>query len=151
MAGEKAAAGERAKVIPLHGNSGRAGAGPRRRPAPKPEAPAEYRGVFAPIRTNVKGIEVCELLPMHAKIADKFAIVRSIQHEFADHGGMSANERANQFVLESYRGGGPTADGVHLLGPLAKKVVRIAPPLVIAPYEASVAVKLLLAAAERMA
>ncbi len=53
----------------------------------KPEAPAEYRGVFAPIRTNVKGIEVCELLPMHAKIADKFAIVRSIQHEFSDHGG----------------------------------------------------------------
>jgi hypothetical protein len=53
----------------------------------KPDAPAEYRGVFAPIRTNVKGIEVCELLPMHAKIADKFAIVRSIQHDFADHGG----------------------------------------------------------------
>jgi hypothetical protein len=53
----------------------------------KPDAPAEYRGVFAPIRTNVKGIEVCELLPMHAKVADKFAIVRSIQHEFADHGG----------------------------------------------------------------
>lgn len=53
----------------------------------KPEAPAEYRGDFRPIRTNVSGIEVCELLPMHAKIADKFAIVRSLHHEFADHGG----------------------------------------------------------------
>ena len=41
----------------------------------KPEAPSEYRGDFRPIKTNVKGIEVCELLPMHAKIADKFAIV----------------------------------------------------------------------------
>lgn len=53
----------------------------------KPEAPQEYRGVFRPIKTNVKGIEVCELLPMHAKIADKFSIIRSIHHEFADHGG----------------------------------------------------------------
>lgn len=53
----------------------------------KPGAPIEYRGVFNPIRTNVSGIEVCELLPMHAKIADKFTIIRSIQHEFADHGG----------------------------------------------------------------
>ena len=53
----------------------------------KPDAPAEYRGVFSPIRTNVSGIEVCELLPMHAKIADKFAVVRSLHHEFSDHGG----------------------------------------------------------------
>lgn len=53
----------------------------------KPDAPSEYRGVFGPIRTNVPGIEVCELLPMHAKIADKFAIVRSLHHDFADHGG----------------------------------------------------------------
>ncbi len=53
----------------------------------KPEAPSEYRGEFRPIRTNVPGIEVCEHLPMHAKIADKFAVIRSIHHEFADHGG----------------------------------------------------------------
>jgi hypothetical protein len=53
----------------------------------KPDAPAEYRGAFRPIKTNVPGIEVCELLPMHAKIADKFTIVRSIAHSFADHGG----------------------------------------------------------------
>jgi len=53
----------------------------------KPEAPSEYRGDFRPIRTNVKGIEVCEYLPMHAKIADKFAVIRSCHHEFADHGG----------------------------------------------------------------
>lgn len=53
----------------------------------KPDAPSEYRGVFSPVKTNVSGIEVCELLPNHAKIADKFAIVRSIHHEFADHGG----------------------------------------------------------------
>ncbi|MCP5539724.1 MAG: DUF1501 domain-containing protein [Akkermansiaceae bacterium] len=53
----------------------------------KPEAPMEYRGDFRPMKTKVPGIEVCELLPRHAKIADKFAIIRSIHHEFADHGG----------------------------------------------------------------
>lgn len=53
----------------------------------KPGAPIEYRGIFNPIRTNVPGIEVCELFPRHAKIADKFAVIRSIHHEFSDHGG----------------------------------------------------------------
>ena len=53
----------------------------------KPDAPEDYRGEFRPIKTNVSGIEVCELLPLHAKIADKYNIVRSICHDFADHGG----------------------------------------------------------------
>jgi hypothetical protein len=45
----------------------------------KPDAPAEYRGEFRPIKTNVSGIEVCELLPLHAKIADKFSIIRNMR------------------------------------------------------------------------
>jgi hypothetical protein len=53
----------------------------------KPDAPKEYRGAFAPIRTNVPGIDVCELLPRHAAMADRFTLVRSIAHKFADHGG----------------------------------------------------------------
>jgi hypothetical protein len=53
----------------------------------KPDAPAEYRGDFRPIRTTVPGLDVCELLPRHARVADKFALVRSIAHTFADHGG----------------------------------------------------------------
>lgn len=53
----------------------------------KPDAPVEYRGDFRPIRTNVPGMEVCELLPLHAKCADKYTIVRSVCHDFADHGG----------------------------------------------------------------
>src|SRR5262245_29050338 len=35
----------------------------------KPDAPSEYRGEFRPIRTNVPGIDVCELLPLHARVA----------------------------------------------------------------------------------
>ena len=53
----------------------------------KPDAPRDYRGEFSPIETNVPGIEVCELLPMHAQIADRYNIIRSIQHNFSDHGG----------------------------------------------------------------
>lgn len=53
----------------------------------KPNAPAEYRGDFRPVRTNVPGIDVCEHLPLHTRIADKFTIIRSIAHNFADHGG----------------------------------------------------------------
>ncbi|MCA9051807.1 MAG: DUF1501 domain-containing protein, partial [Planctomycetaceae bacterium] len=53
----------------------------------KPNAPVEYRGEFQPISTNVPGIDVCELLPKHTSVADRFTLIRSIQHEFADHGG----------------------------------------------------------------
>jgi Protein of unknown function (DUF1501) len=53
----------------------------------KPEAPVEFRGDFRPMRTNVPGVEICELFPRQAKIADKFTIIRSVCHDFADHGG----------------------------------------------------------------
>src|SRR5262245_49361084 len=53
----------------------------------KPEQPLEIRGDFRPISTNVSGIQICELFPRQAKIADKFNIIRSVCHDFADHGG----------------------------------------------------------------
>jgi len=45
----------------------------------KPEAPREYRGEFRPIATNVPGMEICELMPMQARIADRFTILRGYQ------------------------------------------------------------------------
>lgn len=51
----------------------------------KPEAPAEYRGIWTPIKTNVPGMEVTELFPLQAKIADKFSVVRSLHHDTGDH------------------------------------------------------------------
>jgi hypothetical protein len=53
----------------------------------KPEAPEDYRGAFRPIKTNVPGIDICEHLPMLARRADKYTLIRSIAHDFADHGG----------------------------------------------------------------
>jgi len=51
----------------------------------KPEAPAEYRGEFRPIRTNVPGIALCEHLPLLARLADKFALIRSCHHNSPGH------------------------------------------------------------------
>jgi len=47
---------------------------------PKPNAPAEVRGPFQPIRTNAPGIQVSEILPRISKHADKFSLVRSLYH-----------------------------------------------------------------------
>jgi hypothetical protein len=52
---------------------------------PKPEAPEEIRGKFAPIKTNVPGIEISEHLPKLAQCADKYAIVRGVSHTLAAH------------------------------------------------------------------
>ena len=55
----------------------------------KPDLPAEYRGEFQPIDTNVPGMQICELMPQQARIADKFAVIRGVEfvhlhsgHEF---------------------------------------------------------------------
>lgn len=51
----------------------------------KPDAPAETRGEFTPIKTNVPGIEICEHLPLVARQMDKIALVRSLYHGFGCH------------------------------------------------------------------
>lgn len=47
---------------------------------PKPDAPAEVRGPFGAIATRAPGVRISELLPIHAEVADKFAILRSLAH-----------------------------------------------------------------------
>lgn len=59
----------------------------------KPDAPAEFRGEFRQIDTNVSGIRVCEHLPRSARQMDKFSLVRSFRHHNSDHG------RADHYVL----------------------------------------------------
>ena len=49
----------------------------------KPDAPAEIRGPFKPISTASPEIQISEILPLHAKIADKFSLVRSCHHNGA--------------------------------------------------------------------
>jgi 4-aminobutyrate aminotransferase-like enzyme len=61
--------------------------------------------------------------------------------EMRDHAGKTAADWANTAVLACYQGEGNL--GIHLLGPLAKKVVRIAPPLVITESEARESMELM--------
>ena len=51
----------------------------------KPDAPVEYRGEFKPIKTNVPGFDICELMPLQAKIADKLAIIRNVKFQQQGH------------------------------------------------------------------
>jgi uncharacterized protein (DUF1501 family) len=47
---------------------------------PKPDAPAEIRGPFGSIATSATGVRISELLPQHAKVADRFVVLRSLVH-----------------------------------------------------------------------
>ena len=63
----------------------------------KPDAPAEYRGEFKPIKTNVPGFDISEHLALQAKIMDKVSVVRSATHTNAGHG------MASQWMLTGYQ------------------------------------------------
>src|SRR5689334_12323772 len=63
----------------------------------KPSAPAEIRGEFKPIKTNVPGIQISEHLPHQAGIMDKLAILRSAYHTNAGHG------MGSQWMLTGYQ------------------------------------------------
>jgi hypothetical protein len=52
----------------------------------KPDAPAEFRGEFRPVPTNVPGTWIGEHLPRHAPLMDKMSVVRSVTHTNAGHG-----------------------------------------------------------------
>jgi hypothetical protein len=80
----------------------------------KPDAPAEFRGEFRPIRTRVPGFDICEHLPLQARIADKLALVRTVQfvepmqHELEEvYTGFPKSARRPAFgsVISRYRGG----------------------------------------------
>jgi uncharacterized protein (DUF1501 family) len=74
---------------------------------PKPEAPAEIRGSFQPIATNVPGVRICELLPRTARLADKLCIVRSMSTGDPNH------ESSGYWVNTGYRYRGANMRAVH--------------------------------------
>jgi hypothetical protein len=51
----------------------------------KPDAPAEIRGTFRPVATSVTGVRISEHLPRMARLADRFALVRSVSHPNGNH------------------------------------------------------------------
>jgi acetylornithine/succinyldiaminopimelate/putrescine aminotransferase len=102
------------------------------------------RDVLGPCRRSSaiieEGLVRLKELPFVAHVrGEKGGMVWGL--EMRDHAGRSAAEWANAAVLACYLGDG--GDGIHLLGPLAKKVIRIAPPLVITEEEARTAMALM--------
>ena len=59
----------------------------------KPDAPMEFRGEFKPIQTNVPGVQICEHLPLQARMWDKLAVVRSL---------VSVDEHSDSLVMTGY-------------------------------------------------
>jgi hypothetical protein len=51
----------------------------------KPDTPPEFRGIYRPMRTNVPGIDICEMLPRMAPHMDKVTLVRTVRHEMRNH------------------------------------------------------------------
>jgi 4-aminobutyrate aminotransferase-like enzyme len=64
--------------------------------------------------------------------------------EFREYANRSAADWANASVLACYRGEDGKGDGIHLMGPLARKVLRIAPPLVLTEEQAREVMALML-------
>lgn len=65
----------------------------------KPDAPSEIRGEFKPISTNLPGLQICEHMPLLAKMADKYAVIRSLvgaRGEHSSHVCMSGYDMAAQ-------------------------------------------------------
>ena len=77
---------------------------------PKPDSPVEFRGPFSPIATNVVGTRICELFPQMAKLADRYAILRSLHTGSNDHG------VAGTIGLTGSIGGGVGLDGKPIAG-----------------------------------
>lgn len=107
---------------------------------PKPLAGDGVRGPFQPIDTNVPGIQVTELLPRMARMADKLAIIRSVNHSQASHNaGMYWTTVGRPYRIDSTLINPSSADHPclgTLVGWLARKDGYNAgvPPYVIAPY-----------------
>jgi hypothetical protein len=74
---------------------------------PKPDAPVEYRGEFGTIGTNVPGIRLGDMLPLSAKMQDKWSIVRSLHHHDAGH------STGDQICFTGYNSGPAPDTNIH--------------------------------------
>jgi len=79
----------------------------------KPDAPAEFRGEFNPIATNVPGVQICEHFPLQAKMWDKLACVRSV---------VSIDEHSDSLVMTGWGQGMNRGVGHPSFGSVVSKL-----------------------------
>ena len=79
----------------------------------KPDAPKEFRGEFKPIDTNVPGVQICEHMPLQAKMWDKLAVVRSV---------VSIDEHSDSLVMTGWGDGANRNVGHPSFGSVVSKL-----------------------------
>src|SRR5262245_16785540 len=96
----------------------------------KPEAPDTVRGPFRPIKTNVAGIDLCEHFPLMARMADRYALVRSVYHKAAP-----IHETGHQMMQTGYlfRGGQEYPHYGSVVSQLRGRTASGLPPFVVLP------------------
>jgi hypothetical protein len=92
----------------------------------KMDAPSEIRGEFKPISTNIPGIQICEHLPMMARMMDKMTIIRSIVGAADDHDAFQC--MTGHLVRNQPPGGWPALGSV--VSKLQGAVNKSVPPFV---------------------
>jgi hypothetical protein len=95
----------------------------------KPDAPSGIRGPFRPIPTNVPGVQISEIFPRMARLADKYALLRSVHYE-----GVAVHDAGHQ-VLQTGRLFEPGLEHPHVgcVVGYAKGPNRGMPPHVVLP------------------
>ena len=99
----------------------------------KPDAPAEVRGEFSPIDTNLPGFQICELFPRMSRMMDKFAVIRSLVGSEGRHAAFQC--QTGWPVSNQPQGGWPSLGSAtaRLLGPAHPQVpafVGLAPKMI---------------------
>jgi hypothetical protein len=89
---------------------------------PKPLAPLEIRGEFRSIPTAVPGTRLCEHLPRLARLADHYALLRSMSHDDVDHGSASYLALTGQFHPRKSSNPPPAATDAPTYGAVVKRV-----------------------------
>src|SRR5262249_22425310 len=84
----------------------------------KPDAPAEYRGPFKPIRTRLPGVQICEHMPLQAQLLDRVALLRGVCSVENDH-----------FLSEVYTGLPRTAGKRPAFGSAISRLTSTRSPL----------------------
>jgi hypothetical protein len=89
---------------------------------PKPDAPAEVRGEFHAVPTTVTGTRISEHLPRLARVAHRYALVRSVSHDDVDHGSACYLALTGQFHPRKSSNPLPTANDFPTLAAVLHRV-----------------------------